>query len=66
MEAAKPNEEMQEYVGAAAAGEPAYQGQKPTVMVTGSIGSGKSLVMQRLSGAQDTMFQSKRTVEGVT
>ena len=38
---------------------------KPTVMVLGSIGHGKSTMMNRLAG-QEGMFHAARKVKGVT
>ena len=38
---------------------------KPTVMVLGSIGHGKSTFMNRLAGA-DGKFKAGRSVKGVT
>ena len=38
---------------------------KPTVMVLGSIGHGKSTMLNRLAG-QDGMFHAARKVKGVT
>ena len=39
---------------------------KPNVQVIGSIGQGKSLVMQRLCGSTNQVFESKRAVASVT
>ena len=38
---------------------------KPTVMVLGSIGHGKSTTLNRLAG-QDGVFHAARAVKGVT
>ena len=38
---------------------------KPTVMVIGSIGHGKSTFLNRLGG-QDGLFKAARSVKGVT